>query len=343
MGSNSRIYFALILLSSFSVFANALKAEFSAVKLPIPAADAQPFYDGLEYVYLFGGHSENNTASGTKVLRYNVYTDVIEEVGQLPTIGIRGSVQALGREIYYFGGYTEGEGYRDVVKFNILNNTATFVKKLHFDAQYHATMKPADSSDLYFLRDKEDGSGSYLYLSQLPELPFNKYTSRDVTGYTSAVLGNRGYIFGQNPRDSRILEINLDSFVITSRYFANHIFQKNDIAVTDGLHFYIIESINPDSGSEVPVTNSFFRIALDSGYPWNRDYPEVENYPVQQAELNYLNPPSPVFVDRLNRIYYFGGKIRNSLSNTDSYVDDIWYIDLSTPEKRAGKPFYSHH
>jgi len=65
---------------------------------------------------------------------------------------------------------------------------------------------------------------------------------------------------------------------------------------------------------------------------------DVENIPVKNDKLNYLYGPSAAYLDKLNRIYYFGGRIWNSMSRAWEDQDDIWYIDLSSEFSCKDRP-----
>jgi hypothetical protein len=52
----------------------------------------------------------------------------------------------------------------------------------------------------------------------------------------------------------------------------------------------------------------------------------VANFPAEKG--SYLESTSAVYVDKLNRIYIFGGYTSNGF---DTYHDSIWYIDLPSP------------
>jgi hypothetical protein len=57
---------------------------------------------------------------------------------------------------------------------------------------------------------------------------------------------------------------------------------------------------------------------------------EVDNFPfISKDNSPYTTEPTSVYVNKLNRIYYFGGIVANRTSKEAEYRDDIWYIDLS--------------
>jgi len=100
-------------------------------------------------------------------------------------------------------------------------------------------------------------------------------------------------------------------------------FSYDSTAVTDGTNAYLIDAREPAGGKEDiilqfnPVTNSRTAVEVD-------DFPYVD-------KMRYNDPPANVFVEKLNRIYYFGGAVNKDIYNPTApvIVDDIWFIDLS--------------
>lgn len=69
------------------------------------------------------------------------------------------------------------------------------------------------------------------------------------------------------------------------------------------------------------------------------EFLHVDNWPVKQDSHIYQNPPTSVYIPKLNRIYSFGGRsISVSNSSDERELDDIFYIELSplSPKKQAG-------
>jgi len=321
-------YLFLSLLAT-TAFADTLKAQYSAAKLPITVVNSQLAYDGNDSIYIFGTGSDEAISI---VARFSIDSDSCEEVGRLPSVVYLGSAQAVGTGIYYFGGQYPGEGYRDIIKFDTLTNTVASVGKMPFDASYHTTFKQPNSSNLYFFKSSNfNEEFSKLYELDMSTYAFTELNGDvDILGYTSAVVDKYSYIFGQeeSTQKSRILMIDMES--INSPFqpftFSDRVFSHTSQVVSDGISAYIINSHDP-SAEPGYLPNAFVRINLQDYIP---DYPEIENFPMPTSEGRYFFAPSAVYVDKLNRIYYFGGRTWNSTSNEYSYVKDIWYIDLST-------------
>jgi len=53
----------------------------------------------------------------------------------------------------------------------------------------------------------------------------------------------------------------------------------------------------------------------------------IENIPLS-PETYYLFAPTSVYVEKLNRIYFFGGMEYDAF--TYPFVDNIWYINIDT-------------
>jgi hypothetical protein len=75
--------------------------------------------------------------------------------------------------------------------------------------------------------------------------------------------------------------------------------------------------------------HAFFRFKLDDVSP--SEFLPVVNFPSgarrdNESGINFYDHGSAVYVDKLNRIYMFGGYTSDE---TDiEYHDSIWYIDL---------------
>jgi len=72
-------------------FSAALRAEYAKTKLPEPTYFATPIYDGNNNIYLFGGTVDQVTTK--QILRYNIDSDSIVEIGEMPSYAYRGSTQ----------------------------------------------------------------------------------------------------------------------------------------------------------------------------------------------------------------------------------------------------------
>jgi hypothetical protein len=57
------------------------------------------------------------------------------------------------------------------------------------------------------------------------------------------------------------------------------------------------------------------------------EFVPVTNYPGERGAI--LDNTAAVYVEKLNRIYIFGGL--TIINGVSSYLDKIWYIDLSSP------------
>jgi len=53
---------------------------------------------------------------------------------------------------------------------------------------------------------------------------------------------------------------------------------------------------------------------------------QIENFPLTPGE-DFIIPPTGVYIQKLNRIYYFGGCVFNFF--VISILDLIWYVDLA--------------
>jgi len=329
-------YFVVILVffGITATFANNdnLKVEYVKAKLPAPMADSTPFYDGNDSIYLFGGRSASHSQTVYKILRYSISADSVEEVGRLPSACSRGSVQALGTDIYFFGGYSAGEGYTDVVKFDTSTGSATSVAMLPRSGIYHTSFRQPDSPVVYVLLQmdrKEDPARLYKC-----DLSTGNYTFSHIenfvgiTAYTSVIYGNQAYLYGQGSGeyrdDSQIQVVDMTSLNPSYLNYGSRYFSIFSRAVSDGEFSYFVDSLDANSDSGY-LPNPFVKL---NGFTHMAEYPEVKDFPVHD-DLHYMFAPSTVYVEKLNRIYFFGGRTQNRTTMDYADLDDIWFIDLT--------------
>jgi len=299
-----------------------LRAESVAAKLPNATFFIQPLYDGKDSIYLFDGVLSHEVSD--RILRYDIDKDTIEQVATMTSFGFRGSLQSIDSDIFYFGA---GKEYRDINKYNPETNMSTTISTLFFGSSHHTTFKKDNSSIVFYLHRL--GMSSYnsrLYSCDLSATDVNATTElvADIDsfiGFTSIVRDNYAYIFGvdtnttESDEGNQVLRFDMDTlemeFVSSDAPAYTEVFP----VISDGIYGYIFGYTDP------PVLLQF---NLEM-YDWVTL--EVE-FPFGKG-MWYRIAPGGAYVEKLNRIYYFGGITVNATDGMQEYLDDIWYIDLS--------------
>jgi len=321
----------IITVLLFLAGTKALQVEYTQAKLPIGANSVLPFYDeGSHSIFLFGGLSTDNDHTRTQILRYDLASDTIEEIGKMPSENFySGSAHSINGNIYYFGGFIKDRYYSGVIELNLNNYTVSQVAQLPEEPiGSHTTFKQEGSSLVYaYYTSARVGSGARLF-----ECDMSTYRNRtvipelDTLGYTSVVSGNYAYVFGvwTVTLSTRVLRVDLASLEIEIVYHNDRTphFYSDSPAVTDGVNAYIIGSFEMDG------PDTILQFSLET-YQWQEL--AVESFPWSWTEeVSYSQVPTSVFVKNLNRVYHFGGSTYNRTSEETHYLDDIWYIDLAS-------------
>jgi len=136
---------------------------------------------------------------------------------------------------------------------------------------------------------------------------------------TSVRVGNILYLFGWN-----LNKLDLETFESSPgpRDFPL-LYEDTHSTVWDGKHAYVTGGYMYGRYDQTTPTNGIIQYnpATDDHY-----FLPVENFPVKKNDEHFSRAPSAVFVPKLNRIYYFGGRLVTSLGIQD--LDDIFYVDL---------------
>ncbi|XP_035710045.1 uncharacterized protein LOC118436330 [Folsomia candida] len=312
-----------------------LTAEYLDAKLPFPNRCPRGVFNGDDLIYLLGGSGADGV-SQNQILSLSVSTSTLQSVGVLPGNGRRGTIQsdAFGN-MYYIGG---GDGHHFVFKFDPVTNRSTVAASLPYNVEDSTSVKILDNNNtVYILGGDDFGDGllafdlELLTYANVSTLPFaiNQGTS---------VRGNdlKMYIFDDSSTLEQKQAIELD--LVTLRmmsvgpptlpqfiYWPSSVFDGDKFAYIIGGYLPNVESDEDDDNNVLTPTGGI--IQFDTVTFENRFLP-VRNLPVEG--LSYFTlAPAAVYVNTLNRIYFFGGQSFNYTVNGTVTHDDIFYIDLT--------------
>jgi len=316
-----------------------LKAELAKAKLPIPLKSPEPFYDGKESIYIFGG-IDNNVITKS-ILRYNITSDTLETIGEMPSGGYRGSVQLVDKYIYYFGGYIIEVGeYVDIVKYDPVSNEAESVGKLPYDILHHTSFQLSSTANIVYFVFQLSSTVSKLGALNMTMTTYEFEGLVDLPNFrcfSSVVSGNDVYIFGDEAttQESLVTKVDMISLKIEKIYLSkDYSFRGLSSAVSDGSYAHVL--LGPlDYTSDTNIDDILLTFVPEA--PYGRVHRDVENLPSNDNEA-YFRHPTSVYVQKLNRIYYFGGEVYNRETDEHTILDEIRFIDLGTTFSCSGKP-----
>jgi len=290
-----------------SGFAENLKAEFATAKLPMPLWGSQLVYDGDNSIYIFGGAGEGLYPD---ILRYDISSDSIEKVGEMPYPGYEGAAEWNGADgsVFHFGGSTGTEyTYTNVIDSTITTSSsiARLSAEVLDDPMFMISFKQDNSSLTYILlRMVADASLSRVYQFDTSTYEITPVSdSFEFFGLTSFVMDNYAYTLGYK----KVLEADMTSLKMEI-FDSGPDFSQLSIssAVSDGTNAYLIGGYYSGYMGDFliqynPVNHSWITLEVD-------DFPYTNN-------IAYYYGPASVFVAKLNRIYYFGGQTSDRETN----------------------------
>jgi len=326
---------ALLVLWKFQVSTcQVLRAEYAKIPLPSPDFGKSPVFDGDESIYLLGG-----VGAWRRILRFNISTETIEQVGELlygNDLGQNGAaINSNGKIFSIGGGLIDGIGRvqsfdpsQDIVSKNLSN--------LPYDISAGSRI-PLEGGDQVLIVGGSlagfnlDKVLMYDMIKESATVLNNKTLPISMVNCKAARLGNKAFVFGYpqsvtNP-PAYILDLDTLEVQLPPEDFIFPRLVDEPQVISNGYNYFLLGgwSNESDHQSDVP-TDGIVRFDPED-FSWN--FIKVENFPIQSYE-HFWRPPSSIYIEKLNRIYSFGGMSRNfSSPNSGMVRDDIWYIDLS--------------
>ncbi|OXA40945.1 hypothetical protein Fcan01_24302 [Folsomia candida] len=239
--------------------------------------------------------------------------------GYLSDISVQGDSSS---SIYLFG--WGGSTSNIIYKCNPLINVTAYVGQIPLVPRYSitTTLRKAEGSEEILIFE---GQSHYHRVSS-----FNMSTliatekGSLVPGLRSATsvrVGGKAYLFGiAAPHNSAFQVLDLETLegpVFDVGFFP---FNHAPEVVYNGENIYIL------GGNRGPPSRGILQLDPNS-YEW-RLVP-VDNFQLQDEDYYYDVAPVPIYVEKLGRIYFFGGKVMNRYTGETIFPRDVWYLDLA--------------
>lgn len=138
---------------------------------------------------------------------------------------------------------------------------------------------------------------------------------------TSVRVGAKAYFFGLNYLTNGYFLV-MDLETLEEKVFDVGFSPFNDQpeAFYDGENIYIL------GGNEEEVSRGILQLNPDS-HEWK--LVPVNNFQLPDVAYHYNRAPAPIYVEKLGRINFFGGSIRNRFTGAVVFPKDVWYVDVN--------------
>jgi len=327
--SSSILLFFLVQSYCLNVFA--LEAIRSSAILPTPRFAAAAAYDGDETIYVIGGYLGVYQSAIGEILRFNISSEAVEVTARFPDNQVRSQGSAVyDRDddvIYYFGGADYNlNGQRNYWKINILQGTmaSSSLSVWAWNGNTAIWDNTTDSAYLFGTRNPWDSSqvvqfskATATFTDLLPGVPpqvlkFDfAVTVWDPATKIAYIMGGQSMIEGEYAYDRifkwtaatgqlELLPTKLPHDILWTSGVWN---PNNNCAYLIGTGYFGWEG-GDNALTFCPSTNNITTFVVD-------------NFPARSEET------AAVYVEKLNRIYVFGGYMENSIQS-----NEIIYIDL---------------
>ena len=182
-----------------------------------------------DYIYIFGGMGDTNSATSKKVYRFNCLTETIETLSALMPVGLGWTVcDAYETDIYIFGGNvnmsgTAGNAVNTIYKFDTINQTFTLCNATLNATLYGGACIYIGNGKFNLYGGQTNSSGHVNTIQQYNAI-YDSITVLNVTlPYKLAaegvcMIGNSVYLIGgySSSATNKIIEHNLTNGEITT-------------------------------------------------------------------------------------------------------------------------------
>ncbi|OXA62922.1 uncharacterized protein LOC110863430 [Folsomia candida] len=342
----SSSYLFTILLATTLVLANfpfvvhpqTLEAVLTSSKFPYGLTFTGIAYDGDDSIYIFGGlyqeYNSTTTEISDQIYRYSVMSDTLTPVGQLPNPIYGGTVEHDGKGNYFFfGGHLIHANYSlKIFKFTPSDGqvvqVGTILRYLFNSPsiRYNNTVVILGSSyysdPAVFSFDME--TYQVKWLRDMPKSYVDHTAVWDEAGNRAVVFGHVSQSWTPNPvepftlykptgfGDNEVVDVILP-FSFTG---------LTQATVVVGRAAYVI-------GAQRPSTSNYIaRVDLET-IEVEQIY--VENFApyYDLSDVDIFDGISAVYVEKLSRIYYFGGSLQFYSLHDLQFIGNVAYIDLT--------------
>jgi len=312
-------------------------ASLEAIQVKNPFIDpvffSTPYYDGdSDTIYLFGGLSK--ILPYTMIAGFSISNESLWKAGALPLYetGSKSPVLTDPNSPYFFYFTASDFNSTNVQKFDPADGSLKQVGIIPYSTAVSSSAKSPDGKLNYIFGGQGlDKNIFQLDLTTLPnsedeviQLKVVGRLSQVFSTSSSVTVGNKVFIFG-TPHEKfntfPYIILNLDTLECSDP-LSFHFPKFNgapSVVKGNGDEIYIIGGY-----TEGTPTNGIIRMNTTS-QDW--EFIRVENFPVADSRLQFLIAPATVFVEKLNRLYFFGG-LDGTVHGEVNFRNDIWYIDL---------------
>ncbi|OXA49360.1 Leucine-zipper-like transcriptional regulator 1 [Folsomia candida] len=317
----------LLLLPSRMVHSQLIATKLAAV-LPTRRHATNAHYDpSSDSIYIFGGRQYAGVTND--ILQFNITSETLTRAkGFLPVSRCDGTTSSdSSSNIYYHGGPNSAE----IFKFSTSLHTVEKVAMLPSPNSESASVQMSPLSEEVLIlggvkaRDRVVRFNmDTLEVQQLAPLPMNYSVILAVAdGAGSAYIFGNPYTEGEISGEHYVTKMNLstlETVQVGGPTFPS--VRDKGAAVWDGSDVYVVggyggfpSGIRSDSILKWSPARMEHSIIPVLNFPWAFDRQEFKG-------------ASAVFVERLRRIYFFGGMSQNAGSGAFMMYDGIWYIQL---------------
>jgi len=318
-----------LLVQSYESYA--LEAVRSRSTLPTPRFATSAVYDGNDSIFIVGGYQGGYNTTNGEIVRFNISSEDVQVTARLLDNQVRSQGAAVydwdDDVIYYFGGTNlSNVGNRDyfTVDLKTGNSTLTPLNIWAWNSNIAIWDNVTKSALLFGSQNPWDGSQIVQFFKTTSTftdlLPWSPPQIRsfdfavtvwDAANRTAYILGGQSFVEGELAYDrifkwteaTRQLEL-LPTKLPHEILWTSGVWNPNDnCAYLIGTGYFEWEG-GDNALTFCPTTNNVTTFSVD-------------NFPTKSEET------AAVYVEKLNRIYIFGGYMDDNIQS-----NEIIYIDL---------------
>jgi len=295
-----------------------LIAEYCQATLSLPVSFTASIYDGDDSILIFGGSGDSNM-----IYQYSISNDDIQVIGSIVDSTHRTTSVLADREgnyLYFGSSYTQ----KSVTKFSPVKNTTDEVASLPFASGWSGTILDEETDTAYMM----GMSGSQMSILSYDMTRHNFSIKDSLPGpmYPSAAVkfGGVVYVFGETRLVGRdpVYIFNMNTHGVTKIDNIMPDFSMSPSAVVAGDFIYVVGGYTRRDGV---FTNAIIRFNPET---MEVEYIFVKDFLIDFEEY-FSEAPDMVYVEKLNRIYFFGGFSWDYLAGAYKYHNEIWYVTLN--------------
>lgn len=325
-----RIFLCVVILTTLQIGSSQdLRSHLANSTFPTEQYRSSACYDGSDSVFVFGNAFNSENAS-RNIYKYSLTEDKLEIVAQLPDTYFGGHCvsDSLGN-FYYVKAWLWGSSSRKTFKYS---PTTQLVEEV----EGHPLL---DDIILEFKIAQTDADTVFLFSYpnkvlrwELSTMTFQSFPNltQQVIYYQQMVVEYDGnnwiFLFGDRTdgNQNNVMRYNIENGE-TELLLQNNILDAGVYmsSFLIGNFAYIVPGTNMD-------TSLYQRlIKYDVKLKEMTEYLFVEDFPFPGNQFNIgIHLSASVYVEKLKRVYFFGGIETNQDSDSNEFTNKIFYIDF---------------